>query len=645
MKQGLFFIELNVLKCLLKSDKLSAMDKKFHSGAGLILYFMKGALFSFLLSGFFAALSSLFDMLLPKIVSFTVDSVIGSAVPSLPGAAAGLLKLAGGAEALRRTPLLIAAAVAVVGGLAAFSRYLFRVMNARGAECFVRNMRDGLFGRILSLPFSWFGEHSTGDIIQRCTSDVQTVKRFVSEQMTGLVRTIILIVMALTFMAGIDRRVMFATAIYIPVVIGYSCFFHNRIGRAFAKAEVEEGKLSAIAQENLTGVRVLRAFGRESYERERFERQNSTYTGFWVHLFRLMSAYWASGDLLTGFQNLTVLLYGTSLCVRGELSPGSFIALVSYNAMLIWPVRQLGRVISEMSKAGIAIGRIRDIMSAQPETDEEDAGEPPLDGDIVFENVTFSYPGRDTDPDGAEAPGRSMEAGRPDTPVLQDVSFTVRAGMTVGILGGTGSGKSTLMMLLTRMYSLEPGKGRITIGGEDIRRIRAAHLRRNIGFVIQEPFLFSRSLKENISISEKEADILRIRSAARTACVDDTILGFTAGYDTIVGERGVTLSGGQKQRVAIARMLIGRPPVMIFDDSLSAVDARTDARIRHALREDTKGATVFLVSHRITTLQHADLILVLDKGRLAQSGTHEELMRTEGIYRRVYNLQTAGRDA
>ncbi len=596
-------------------------QNRFSSGLSLIFYFLKGALGWFIASALFAALSSLLDMLLPRIVSFTVDSVIGVSDVPLSGAALWLTEMTGGLSVLRASPWIIAGAVALVGILAAVSRYLFRTMNARGAERFVRNMRDGLFEWILALPYAWFGEHSTGDIIQRCTSDVQTVKRFISEQMTGLIRTFILIGMALVFMAGIDGRVMRAAAAYIPVVIGYSFFFHNRIGRAFAKAEVEEGRLSAIAQENLTGVRVVRAFGREDYERARFERQNHTYTGFWEHIFRLMSAYWSSGDLLTGFQNLTVLLYGTWLCVGGELTPGNFIALVSYNAMLIWPVRTLGRVISEMSKAGIAIGRIRDIMNAEPETDQPDAREDLPEGDIVFEDISFGYPGSD---------GR----------VLQHVSFTVKPGMTVGILGGTGSGKSTLMLLLERLY--EPSGGRITIGGVDIRQIRASALRRGIGFVLQEPFLFSRTLRENISIVNEDAGMEEIRAAARTACVDETIEGFAKGYETAVGERGVTLSGGQKQRIAIARMLIGRPRIMIFDDSLSAVDAQTDARIREALREDTRDATVFLVSHRIMTLRHADLILVLDKGRLAQAGTHAQLMDAGGIYRRVYELQTAG---
>ena len=601
--------------------KLPQDNPRFPSGPALILYFLHGAMAWFILSALFAALSSLLDMLLPRIVSFTVDNIIGSGELPPAGIAAWLTDAAGGLDALRGTPWLIALAVAVVGILAAFSRYLFRTMNARGGERFVRNMRDGLFEWILALPYAWFGDNSTGDIIQRCTSDVQTVKRFISEQMTGLIRTFILIVMALSFMAGIDRRVMLAAAAYIPVVVGYSFFFHNRIGKAFAKAEVEEGRLSAIAQENLTGVRVVRAFGREDYEKNRFEKQNYTYTGYWEHLFRLMSAYWSSGDLLTGFQNLTVLLYGTALCVRGELTPGNFIALVSYNAMLIWPVRGLGRVISEMSKAGIAIGRIRDIMNASPETDLPDAAPELPQGDIVFENVSFTYAG-----EGGE--------------VLRNVTFTVKPGMTVGILGGTGSGKSTLMLLLERLY--EPSGGRITIGGIDIRQIRAAALRKEIGFVLQEPFLFSRTLKENISIVNEEAGMDQIRAAARTACVDEAIEGFTAGYDTMVGERGVTLSGGQKQRVAIARMLIGHPRIMVFDDSLSAVDTQTDARIRAALREDTRDATVFLVSHRITTLQHADLILVMDKGRLAQAGTHAQLMEAGGIYRRVFELQTAG---
>jgi len=599
---------------------------KYETKSKLILHFLYGAKRFFALSLTFAALVSLFDMINPKIISFTVDSVIGTKEPEIPAAAMKLVSALGGISALRQNPLKIALVVAAVGALAGLSRYLFRVCNSRGAEKFVERMRNELFRHIMYLPYTWHGENSTGDIIQRCTSDVQTIKRFVAEQLVQLVRTVIMIVMSLVFMATIHWKVMMGSAAFIPVIVAYSLIFHTKIGSAFEKADIEEGVLSTIAQENLTGVRVVRAFGREMYERERFEKQNTYYTGFWIHLMRLLSMYWSTADILTGMQVLAITVFGSVAYINGTLSVGGFIAMTSYNLMLIWPVRQLGRVISELSKAGISIERLRYIMNSEPEKDDAEACEPPIDRDIVFDNVSYAY-----------------ENGTGE--VLHNISFTVPAGKTVGILGGTGSGKSTMMYLLERLYDLPPENGRITIGGVDIAKIRKEYLRRNIGMVLQEPFLFSRTLSENIGIASEKADMKAIRRAAKTASIDDAIESFTAGYDTFVGERGVTLSGGQKQRTAIAQMLVRKPPVMVFDDSLSAVDAETDMKIRHAIRESTGSSTVILIAHRITTLMNADRIIVLDKGRIREEGTHEELLAKGGLYRRIYDLQAAGAEA
>ena len=591
----------------------------------LILHFLSGSKRYFALSMIFAGLVSLLDMVNPKIISYTVDSVIGTKPSALPGGIERLIENVGGVSALRSHPIWIAAAVIVIGCLAALCRYVYRTMTTRGAETFVRKMRDDLFAHIMYLPYTWHSENSTGDIIQRCTSDVNTIKRFISEQLVQLFRTFIMIVLALIFMGRIHFRVMLGSALMIPVIVIYSLIFHVKIGTAFEKVDVEEGVLSSIVQENLTGVRVVRAFGRELYERGRFEKQNNYYTSFWIRLMTISSMYWSVADILTGLQILFIILFGSVACIHGTLTVGGFIAMTSYNMMLIWPVRQLGRVISEMSKAGISIERLRYIMNSKIETDPEDAAEPPLDRDIVFENVTFAY---------ANAP----------TPILNNVSLKIPAGSTFGILGGTGSGKSTLMYLLDHLYDLGANGGRITIGGTDINSIKKDYLRRNIGMVLQEPFLFSRTLSENIGITGHEKNMDEIRRAAKIASIDDAIESFTSGYDTFVGERGVTLSGGQKQRTAIAQMLVSKPPIMIFDDSLSAVDAETDMKIRHAIRENTGSSTVILIAHRITTLMNADHIIVLDKGRIREQGTHEELLALNGLYRKIYDLQTAGID-
>ena len=466
-------------------------------------------------------------------------------------------------------------------------------------------------------------KNQTGDIIQRCTSDVDTVKRFLSDQMTAVFRIIIMLCLSLYFMFSMNVRLALVAVAFMPFIIGYSALFHRKIGRRFAVCDENEGILSAIAQENLTGVRVVRAFGRESYEREKFTKQNEYYTGLWVDLHKTFSVFWSTSDLLSGIWVMCIVVVGAVMCVRGDgMTAGKYIAFISYNAMLMWPIRQLGRMISEMSKAGVSLGRIYQIMSAEEERDKPDAVTPDMHGDIRFEHVSFAY------------------EGCPE--ILSDINFSIKAGTTLGILGGTGSGKSTLMYLLDRLYDIPDGCGRITVGGVDIADMKAAWVRENIGMVLQEPFLFSKSIAENVGITKENIDLPEIRRAAKIACLDDTVISFSKGYDTFVGERGVTLSGGQKQRTAIARLIVQRTPIMVFDDSLSAVDTETDSKIRHALAENLGKSTVILISHRITTLMQAEKIIVLDKGRIAEEGTHSELISKGGLYKQIYEIQTKG---
>ncbi len=599
----------------------------FPTRGSMLLFFLKGSWGWFGLSIAAACLTSLLDLISPKIISYTVDSVIDQSPSKSSGALQGLFEKLGGAGYLREHLWVIAGLVVMTALLANLLRYCNRLTNSIAAEKLVKRMRDQLFAHIEALPFSWYSQNHTGDIIQRCTSDVETIKNFVADQLTSLFRIVILMALALYSMARVHGGLTAVSAAFFPVIVGYSFFFHSRIGDAFRHADEEEGKLSSIAQENLTGVRVVRAFGRESYEKERFEAQNKNYTAMWIRLMRLLSAFWSSSDLISGLQVMTVTAAGAVLCVRGQLSAGQYIAFIYYNSMLTWPVRSLGRVVADLSKAGISIDRIRYIMNAETETDSKSAAKPPMNRDIVFSHVTFRY-----------GPDRRK--------VLDDVSFTVKAGSTVGILGGTGSGKSTLMYLLDRLYELPEEVGSITVGGTDVRDINRLWLRQHIGMVLQEPFLFSRTLEENIAIAKEteeesgsHAHLEEVQKAARIASLDGAIRHFAKGYDTFVGERGVTLSGGQKQRTAIAQMLVREPDIMVFDDSLSAVDAKTDGQIRQALQESSGDATVLLIAHRITTLMHADQIIVLDRGKIAQMGTHEELLEQEGIYRRIYELQ------
>ncbi len=600
----------------------------------LLAKFLHGSAGYFVLAIIFAVLVSLTELVNPKLIGITVDSILGDEPLSLPAPLPEIFDTLGGPVFFRTHIWAISLIIIGVAILAVLCRYAFRMFNTMGAETLVETMRNMVFTHIGHLPFSWHMKNNTGDIIQRCTSDIDMIKRFLSDQMTSMLRIVLQIVLSLIFMFMIEGRLAWIALCAIPIIITYSCVFRKHIADGFETCDENEGKLSAIVQENLTGVRVVRAFGREKYEKEKFDRQNVYYTGLWTRLMKLMAFFWSSGDLISGLQVILVVVFGTVFCVLGDLTVGSFMTFVSYNSMLLWPVRQLGRIISELSKAGISMDRIAYIMDSREETDKADAVTPDMRADISFEHVSFSY----------EAMQSAEKGGEDRLPmVLRDVSFTVKKGTTVGILGGTGSGKSTLMYLLTRLYDLPAENGKITVGGVDIADIKADWLRENIAIVLQEPFLFSRTIEDNIGIAAKEQMTLSdIREAAKIACLDDTIQNFALGYQTFVGERGVTLSGGQKQRTAIARILTQRAPVMIFDDSLSAVDAETDAKIRAALLEHLGESTVFLISHRISTLMHADQILVLDHGAIAEIGTHDVLLAQNGIYKKIFDIQTAG---
>ena len=558
------------------------------------------------------------DLVIPQVIRVTVDSVIGAAPPALPGWGLRVLTAMGGVDGLRAHMGRIALFLIAVGLLGASFRYLAGVFNARAGETLVTTARDELYRHIQRLPWSWHSKNPTGDIIQRCTSDVERIKTFFQEQFVMAFRLGMTILLALACMLSMNAKLSLIVVVILPIVMSYSLHFYRRIRTAFTVCDENEGILSTIAQENLTGVRVVKAFGREDFERERFEKQNVYYTGLWVGLLRDMSVFWSVGDLTSCLQVMLVIVFGTVLCVRGEMTGGEFISFAVYNAMLIGPVRRLGRLISEMSKMGVSANRLGEVLEAEPERDVPDAVTAPMDRDLRFENVSFRY--------GEDSPE-----------VLHDVSFTIPAGKSFGILGGTGAGKSTLLALLCRLY--EPTEGVIRAGDTPLGQMPARWVRENIGVVLQEPFLFSRSVEENIGVCGADAEA--IRAAAVTACIDGDIERFANGYDTVVGERGVTLSGGQKQRIAIARMLTKKTPVIVFDDSLSAVDTETDERIRRALDRDLHGCTSIIVSHRITTLLDCDNVLVLEKGRVAQLGSPEQLLAREGVFRRIYELQMA----
>ncbi|MDR1706234.1 MAG: ABC transporter ATP-binding protein/permease, partial [Clostridiales bacterium] len=422
----------------------------------------------------------------------------------------------------------------------------------------------------------------------------------------------------ISFMIGENIKLTLISLVMVPIIFVFSYVFFKKCRAAFLRTDEKEGELSATLQENLSGVRVVRAFGRQRYEIDKFDKKNSEFRNLNFNHLRLLSWYWSLSDALAHFTQLAVLILGCYLTYNGEITVGTFILFNSYIGMLLWPVRQMGRILSDLGKMQVALGRVYEVLDTKEEEDTEGAVKHELKGDIVFKDVGFTY-------DDGHA-------------VLNGLSFALKAGQTVAVLGSTGSGKSTVMHLLLRLYDYK--KGSITINGRELKEIEKSWLRERIGMVLQEPFLYSKTIWRNLLMAKDVVQDDEVYAATNTAAAHGFITEFDKGYETMVGERGVTLSGGQKQRVAIARTLIKNSDILIFDDSLSAVDTETDSQIRAALKERRSDVTTFIISQRITTLMHADRILVLENGRLTDSGTHDELSVRPGLYQRIWDIQS-----
>ena len=584
--------------------------ESFRKKAELLLHHLKPAASAFALGIGASLAATLLRTLFTQIIRFTVDHALLGETEGLP---AFLLNAPAGQI------LVWCAAAAAAVALLEFGAGFVQDSNLpKGSERFVKSLRDALYGHIQRLPYRWHVQNPTGDIIQRCTSDVEIVRNFIAEQMVELLSTTFLIVVYMAAMFTMNVKISLFVFAFIPVIVSYSLVFYKRISKGYQKADEAEGELSSDVQENITGVRVVRAFGRERDELEKFRKKNNNYANIWMKLGDMMTVFWSLGDVMSMAQVFGVVAIGVHLCVKGEITLGTYLAFVSYTRQLTWPVRALGRTLSEMSKAGVSIDRLLYILSAEQEQSPAKPLTANLSGDICFDHVSFAYEQKK---------------------VLRDVSFTVKGGTTLGVLGETGSGKSTIALLLSRLY--DPGEGTITIGGVNVRDMEQSELRRSVGVVLQEPFLFSRTVAQNIAITRENVSQAEIEQAAKEACLHESIEGFQSGYETVVGERGVTLSGGQKQRTAIARTLLEHAPIMVFDDALSAVDAKTDEAIRGRLREAAGGSTMILIAHRVATLMQADQIIVLKDGQIIERGTPQELLEQNGVFAHTARMQSA----
>lgn len=558
--------------------------------------------------------------LTPLLLSEIVDSILGSEPFTMPDFLMNPINDLGGRDFLRQNLWIPALALILMNVVNGVFTFIKGRSSAIASENIARKLRNDLYRHLQHLPFAYHVKAQAGELIQRCTSDVDTIRRFLAVQVMEVVNTVLMVVIAMGILLPRSVPITLYSLILVPPLFCFATWFFKMVHKSFEVADEADGVLNAVLQENLSGVRVVRAFGQQEREVEKFDRVNNDLRKKNLRLNELLAIYWGGGDAISMTQTLLTLVVCIIYACNGWITVGTLIVFTSTLGMLLFPIRQLGRTLSDAGKAMVSMKRVQAILHEEAEPDEPNALKPDLHGDIVFDHVSFAYPDD-------------------NVPVLRDVSFTIPAGKTAAVLGGTGSGKSTMMYLLQRLYT--PTSGKITIGGVDIQQIDRKYLRAHVGLILQEPFLYSKSIRENVGITAPEQEAERIEHAADIASASGFIAKADKGWETVVGERGVTLSGGQKQRIAIARTLLKDNNILIFDDSLSAVDTETDAQIRAALRHEQKDVTTLIISHRVTTLSQADLILVLENGQITQQGTHAELCSQPGLYQRINSIQNA----
>jgi ATP-binding cassette subfamily B protein len=524
------------------------------------------------------------------------------------------------ADTLNKQLFLASVMIVVIAFFRAALIFTQRASSGIFAEKVAYDLRNNLYKRLRDADYYFHSHSETGDIIQRCTTDVEMYKRFISEQSIEVARLVLLVGLSIYQMSRLNVTIMWVSLIIAPILLASAAFYFSKVEKMFNEIEKNEAQMTTHVQENVSGARVVKAFANEAYEVGKFKKLNRKFTDSDMGLVKKMAIFWSSTDFLSFIQFFIIAIIGIIFASRQTITIGEFTAFLAYAGNIIWPMRQLGRLVGDFSKTVVSVSRLDHIMANPGEyVNEENKETPDIEGNIQFKNVSFKFADSKEDQ-------------------ISDVNFEVKKGQTVAIIGKTGSGKSTLMNLMIRL--LENQKGEILVDGVDIRNIEKHHLRKNIGVILQEPFLFSKSVKDNISIADNSSDTARVSNVAKIAQVHNDIMNFEKGYDTLVGERGVTLSGGQKQRVAIARMLLQPKPILVFDDSLSAVDTETDIQIRRALQKEWKDSTVFIITHRITTASEADKILVFEDGTIKESGTHEELIKRDGLYKNIWEIQS-----
>ncbi len=583
-----------------------------------LLQFADGYKLMYLLGMISIIISQVFNTIGPLIISNTIDSIVGNK-PITSNFFQLLVNVIGGREFLAANLWIMGIIIVLNTGLRGVFLYLKNTLSSKSSENIAMRIRNKLYDHIQRLPYEYHVKADTGELIQKCTSDVETIRKFLAIQLVEVAGSLFMLFFILYIMLTLNKTMVLISFILVPFIFSFAFIFFKRVQRDFEKADESEAKLSTTLQENLTGIRVVKAFAREKYEMDKFKLRNTDYRNKVNKLIINLAMYWSISDFFSIIQVALVVILGSYFVILDKMSLGTLIAFVSYVNMMIWPIRQMGRTLTDMGKATVSIKRIDEILVEPIEILKVTGETPKINGNIEFNSVSFSYD------DGI--------------PVLKGISFSVKAGETIAIIGSTGSGKSSLVHLLPRLYEYDSGS--IKIDGMELNTIDKYWIRKNVGLVLQEPFLYAKTIKENIKLSDPSMADERVFEAAKIASIHDDIISFENQYETLVGERGVSLSGGQKQRMAIARTIINECPIVIFDDSLSAVDTETDLAIRKSLNSRKNKATTIIISHRISTVSEADKILVMDKGKIVQSGTHDELINEEGLYKRIYTIQSS----
>ncbi len=554
----------------------------------------------------------------PLIIGYTTDEVLGSTNASLSSFERILESLLGGAENIQNNIWLLGLLLVFIAAWIGIFSYLKGKMAANVSENISEGLRNDLFKHLLDLPYSYFNKINTGDIIQRCTSDVDNIRMFFSNQLIEIIRILTLVIVALIYMLNFNVKLSIYSTFLLPFAFVFGIYFIKLFEKIFNNYEECEGHVNTTIQENVSGVRVVKAFNNQTYEIEKFAKVNENFNQALRGILKAYAIFWSASDLLCWSQYVIAILAGSYFGYKQIITPGEYVVFISYTLMLIWPVRQLGRVMSEFGKTRVAYFRLCDIFETDVENDLRGGLTPNLDGDIEFKDFSFKFDDE-------------------DTYTLKNINLRIKKGENVGILGSIGSGKSTLMHMLLRFHNYNEGS--ITINGYELKDVNKTYLRKNIGIALQDNFLYGKSIIENLRLANKEITEQEVFEIAKIANIHHTFKGFKDGYETEVGEKGVTLSGGQKQRTTIARTLIKKTGTIIFDDSLSAVDSETDAKIREQLKQVNSNVTTIIIAQRINTIMECDKIVVMDKGEITHVGTHEELINQAGIYKEVWDIQ------